>query len=366
MKIFTNAKKPLLIYGWGVHLAKAEREAVEVAHQLQIPVVCTWAAVDIFRWNDPLYSGCFGTHGTRPANWAIQNADVIVSVGSRLDTKATGQPCSGFAPKAVVHMVDIDQGEISKFQKLGREVRGHLFDAKDFLPMLAQQIPEDWSAWRERIADWKRRYPPCMPEYTEDNPYCFVDRLSDMLRPDDVIVSDTGCPVGWMAQAFRFTGQRFYHAWNNTPMGYGLPAAIGASFATDKRVICITGDGGLGENVTEFATLARHNCNVKVILFNNGSHAMCAQTERTWFGGKHASTTYDSGMANPDFVRVALAYDIPVYGSIKALLDSEGMGFYEYRLDSKWQLDPQVRADRPLEDACPFIPREELAEIMSV
>lgn len=366
MKIFTNAKKPLLIYGQGVHLAGAEHEAVAIAHQLQIPVVCTWAAVDLFRWDDPGYVGCFGTHGVRAANWAVQNADVIVSIGSRLDTKATGSPPNGFAPKAVVHMVEVDQSEIDKFQRLGREVRGHLFDAKDFLLMLGQQVPEDWIAWRERIADWKRRYPPCTPEYTEDNPYRFVDRLSDMLHPDDVIVSDTGCPVGWMAQAFRFTGQRFLHAFNNTPMGYGLPAAIGASFATDKRIICITGDGGLGENVTEFATLARHNCNVKVILFNNAGHQMCVATEDTWFGGKHAATNYAGGLATPDFVRVAAAYDIPIHSSVESLLAAEGMGFYEYRLSPNYKLDPQVRADKPLEDACPFIPREELAEIMSI
>lgn len=367
MKIFENSKRPLLIYGAGIHLAGAEHEAIELAHKLGVPVVCTWGACDIFRFDDPLYVGTFGTHGTRPPNWAVQNADVILSIGSRIDTKATGQPASGFAPKATVHMIDVDRAEIEKFARLGREVHGRVCDAKDALDILLRyESPVVCSEWLARIADWKQRYPACMPEYTEDNPYRFVDRLSDLLSPDDIIVSDTGCPVGWMAQGFRFKGQRFLHAWNNTPMGYGLPAAIGAAFAApDKRIICITGDGGLGVNVTEMATLARHECNVKIILFNNKSHAMCVQTERTWFGGKHASTNFDGGLANPDFINVAAAYDIPVSASVEELLSSDGMGFYEYALAPHWQLDPQVRADRPLEDACPFIPREELAEIMS-
>lgn len=365
MKIFENAKRPLLIFGAGIHLAGAEHEAVEFAHQLGIPAVCTWGACDLFRWDDPLYVGGFGTHGLRPPNWAVQNADVILSVGSRLDTKSTGTPVSGFAPKATIHMIDIDRAEIDKFKRLGLEVIGYVCDAKQALTQDFETTdPVVRSEWLARIADWKRRYPACMPEYTEDNPYRFVDRLSDLLSPDDIIVSDTGCPIGWLCQAFRFTGQRLVHSWNTTPMGYGLPAAIGASFATSQRIICVTGDGGLGENVTEFATMARHGCNIKVILFNNHSHSMCMQTERTWFGGKHASTNYDSGMANPDFVRVAAAYDIPVHESVESLLASEGMGFYEYRLASTWQLDPQVRADKPLEDACPFIPRDELAEIM--
>lgn len=366
MRIFENAKRPLLLFGAGIHLAGAEHEAVELAHKLGIPAVCTWGACDLFHASDPLYIGTFGTHGTRPPNWAVQNADVLLSVGSRLDTKATGTPASGFAPKAIIHMVDIDRAEVNKFTSLGLEVHGHVMDAKDALEIFLRfETSITCSEWLARINDWKQRYPACMPDYPEDSPYRFVDKLSDLLSPDDIIVSDTGCPVGWMAQAFRFKGQRFIHAWNNTPMGYGLPAAIGASFASDKRIICITGDGGLGENVTEFATLARHNCNVKVILFNNHSHSMCMQTERTWFGGKHASTNFDSGLANPDFVRVAAAYDIPVSQSIEELLSSDGMGFYEYKLAATWQLDPQVRADKPLEDACPFIPREELAEIMS-
>lgn len=365
--IFDKAKRPLIIYGAGIHLGHAEKEAVDFAHKLGVPVICTWAAADLFRYDDPFYIGTFGTHGIRAANFALQNANVVLSIGSRLDTKATGSPVSDFARKAKVFMVDVDPTEIEKFTHLGREIYGFCDDAIWF--MKTQDIPEcRQPEWLARIHGWKEKYPSYDPSYKIGdgiNPYEFIHNLSFLLKPDDIIVSDTGCPVGWMAQAFKFTGQRFIHGWNSTPMGYGLPAAIGAAFAApDQRIILITGDGGLGVNVTEFATLARHHKNVKVILFNNQGHAMCRQTQRTWMGGTYPSTSYEGGLATPDFNRVATAYDIPVYANVSALLSTDGMGFLEVVIDKEYQIVPQVKFGKPLEDAEPSIPREELAEIM--
>lgn len=365
--IFKNSKRPLVILGWGIHLANAEKEAVDFVHRLGVPVICTWGAADLFRYDDPLYVGTFGTHGTRPANWALQNADVVLSIGSRLDTKATGSPAYDFAKNAQVYMVDIDQTEINKFHRLGREITGICEDAKVFLSeyKISECLQPEWI---DRISEWKRKYPAYDPSYKLDgiNPYQFIDELSFKLKPDDVIVSDTGCPVGWMMQAFKFTGQRFYHAWNNTPMGYGLPAAIGAAFASWERIILVTGDGGLNVNITEMATLARHGLNVKIILFNNRGHAMCRQTQRTWLGGTYPSTSYEGGLATPDFSSIADAYDIPVYSNVDDLLAFDGMGFLELPISLDYQIVPQVKAGKPLEDADPPISRDELARIMNV
>lgn len=373
--IFSNAKRPLLIFGWGIHLAGYEKEAVELCHHLRVPAVCTWGAADLFRWDDPLYVGTFGTHGTRPANWALQNADEVLTIGTRLDTKATGSPASDFAKKAkTVYMVDIDSAEIDKFYRLGREITGIYSDAKEFIekyPIASFNSRRDlWpnlSDWMIKIEKWKQKYPGYDPEYKIGegiNPYQFIDELSSKLRQEDVIVSDTGCPVGWMMQAFKFTGQRFYHAWNNTPMGYGLPAAIGAASASPGRIILVTGDGGLSVNITELATLYRHQFNIKIILFNNRGHAMCRQTQRTWLGGEYPSTSYEGGLATPNFEAIAQAYDIPTYADVDTLLASDGPGFLNLDIDLDYQIVPQVKAGKPLEDADPPIPREELAEIM--
>jgi acetolactate synthase-1/2/3 large subunit len=264
-------------------------------------------------------------------------------------------------------MVDIDQGEIDKFKTLGRKVFSLRMDVKDFIEktwVRSKSLSIDWVALTQ---EWKRKYPAYDPSYKIGegiNPYEFVYNLSDYLKKDDIIVSDTGCPVGWMATTYRFKGERFYHGWNNTPMGYGLPASIGASFASGSRVVLVTGDGGLAVNITELATLQRHNLNVKIILFNNRGHAMCRQTQRTWLGGEYPSTSYEGGLACPDYKAVARAYGIRLAGSIQELVSNDGPGFLNLDIHEDYQISPQVKFGKALEDADPPISREELAEVM--
>ena len=381
-----RAERPLLIFGHGVKLACAEQEARELAELLDFPVCPTWGALDVF----PDCVGGFGTHGTRAANFAVQNADYILSVGSRLDTKATGSPAKGFAPKAKLTMVDVDQAELDKMARIGRPLHHSInADAKDFLSELnawareARSLRESieamsagpridvsrpmLSAWHAKIAEWKVKYPAVDPAYNVGdgvNPYKFIDELSDLLRADDVIVSDTGCALGWMMQAYRFKGERFIHAFNQTPMGSGLPAAVGAAFATGGRVILVSGDGGLSVNITELATVARHSLPIKILLFNNRGHAMCRQTQRTWLGGTYPSTSYEGGLATPDFKSIAWSYGITVHDNIGTMLREEGPGLLNLDISLDYQIVPQVRFGRELHDADPLLPREELEEVM--
>jgi len=381
-----RARRPLLIFGWGVRSAHAD--ALRAAQITGIPVATTWGARDLF----PDCIGGFGTHGIRAANFAVQNADWILTVGTRLDTKATGSPASGFAPGAQVWMVDIDAAELGKMARMGRPVECVHLDASVFLArfiamanaMAAHDLNAstwrrpDWEDWRARIAGWQRRYPPGMDVPAGAiNPYTFVQALGDYLTPADVIVSDTGCALGWMMQAYPFKGERFIHAFNNTPMGYGLPAAVGAAFACpDRRIILVTGDGGLGVNITEFATVARHDLHIKAILFNNRGHAMCRQTQRTWLGGTYPSTSYEGGLATPNYCAVARAYGLMAWsvdtmadaigedGALAKLFQDKRPAFLNLDIPPECQIVPQVRAGRNLEDADPLLPREELAEIM--
>jgi acetolactate synthase-1/2/3 large subunit len=273
-------------------------------------------------------------------------------------------------------MVDIDESEINKFKRLGREIEGINEDLTDFLWRNLPKKDYEWelypsdkdnSGWIAKLTEWKKKYPSGM-EAGGQNPYTFIEQLGDKLRSDDVLVSDTGCSLGWMCQVFKFKGQRLLHAWNNTPMGYGLPASIGASFATGKRIILITGDGGLGVNITEFATVARHQLNIKTILFNNYGHQMCRQTQRTWMGGEYPSTSYEGGLATPDFESIAHAYTIPVYKRVEDMLFQYGPGFYEFKIyrENEYQLSPQVQFGRALDDPHPLLPRKELEEIRNV
>ena len=343
-----TAKRPLLIYGAGIHQAGAEKAAQAVRQISCVPMVATWGAADLIA-----DCGTFGTHGNKYGNLAVQNADYVLCVGSRLDTKATGHPVSSFAPKAKLVMVDIDRAELDKMPKLGRPLhRGIQSDALVFLDELDKELmalaqqEESWPSfgmWREELRAWIKEYPT-----PSEGPYGFVKRLSQYLTPDDVIVSDTGCSLAWMMQAYPFKGERFVHSFNQTPMGYGLPAAIGAAFATGKRVILITGDGGLSVNITELATLAKHRLPVKVILFNNYGHGMCRQTQRQWMNGEFPSTSVEGGLAAPDFAAVAKAYGLKVLHTLTLGLASEGPSFYQYFPGEDWGVEGQVKFGEPL------------------
>ena len=380
-----QAQRPVLVYGWGVHLAGAEDEARELARVLGVPVAMTWAALDLMPHADPLAIGGFGTHGTRFANFAVQNADLIISIGSRLDTKATGTPPATFAREAKLIMLDIDPTEIGKFERLKRKVDIPInADAGGFLRALlglarGQAYP-DFSPWLERIAQWKARYPECRPEHAAQktvNPYWLVRQLSEQLREGDIIFSDTGCALAWMMQGFEFkAGQRFFHAFNNTPMGYGLPGAIGASFARPgQRIVCVSGDGSLQMSIQELATLARHKLPVKILLLNNRGHAMVRQTQEMWLGGNYYATSFEGGLANPDFAAIARAYGLrtdtlglnaDIAAKLAQSLDGEGPSFLEIEIDPVHGVSPQVKYGRPNEDADPLLPREEFLANMIV
>lgn len=379
-----SCNRPVLIYGAGIHLAHAEQEAVDFAHMCGIPVAPTWGALDLLPSDDPLVIGSFGTHGTRAGNFAVQNADFILSVGSRLDSKATGTPIESFAREARISMVDIDQAEIDKFK--GR-VTGVCKDAKEFFLNTQQWNTPNWASWRLQINAWKARYPVVKPEYYEEegvNPYVFIKELSEQAEEGEIICTDTGCAVAWVSQAWRWKkGQRFIHAFNQTPMGYGLPAAIGSFYATGKRVILITGDGSLMMSLGELATIK--DLPIKIFMFNNEGHAMCRQTQREWLGGTYPSTSIEGGLKFPkDFGDLALSgFGIfrsyltysdfakpPQMNTMKQTIEEALRGdkpyFVEVKVSPEADVIPKTKYGFPNEDSHPLLDREEFNQQMIV
>ena len=373
-----RAERPALIFGWGIHLAGAETLARALVDKLKFPTAMTWAALDLLPFTHPQAIGGFGTHGVRYANFAVQNADLILSVGSRLDTKATGSPASFFAREANIVMVDIDACEINKFKTYGLNI--HLpvvADAQGFLRLLTERLrPQDTPVidpWLKRVHSWKEKYPACLPSYREEkpiNPYVLVKVLSEILDEGEIIFSDTGCALAWMMQGFEFKeGQRFFHAFNYTPMGYGLPGAIGAAFAKPgKRIILVAGDGSLQMNIQELATVIRHQLPIKILLINNHGHSMVQQTQEMWLDSKYYATTVEGGLAFPDFVEVARAYGFPtdtlrwneeVEEKLACAVRSDGGFFLNIEIDSHHRVVPQVMFRRPNEDAGPLLDRNE-------
>lgn len=383
--LLERSERPVVILGWGIHLAQAEAEARAFVQALSLPVAPTWAAADVLPSSDPLFVGTFGTHGTRYANFAVQNADLVISIGSRLDTKATGSPITTFARAARKLVVDIDPAELGKFERFGLNIdlliKG---DAKEFLTQANRVVPRNrkpnTAPWLSRIQQWKEAYPICPPAYSQEkdvNPYVLFKELANQSRPDDILLTDTGCSVAWMMQAFDFkAGQRLFHDFNNTAMGWALPASIGACFASGgKPVTCVTGDGSLQMNIQELATVIRHQLPIRIFLINNHGYSMIQQTQDQWMGSKYFASTVEGGLAFPDFVKVAQAYgfetitirenrEIPT--RIAEVLRAKKPVFCNVEIDPARRVIPQVKFGRPNEDTEPLLERQEFLRNMIV
>ncbi len=385
IEILEKAKRPVIILGWGIRLAKADGEVREFIEKLGFPVAPTWAMRDILPSSHHLVVGAFGTHGTRYGNFTVQNADLILAIGARLDTRAAGSPRTTFAREAKKIIVDIDPNELNKFGMLGMEgVLPICANAKDFLQVINQRVAgfskQDISEWTERISAWKKRYPICLPEYWEQeevNPYVFVKALSKESAEGSVIFVDTGCALAWMMQAFEVKpNQRLFHDFNNTAMGYALPASIGACFALDRKpIICVTGDGSLQMNIQELATVMRHQLPIKIFLINNHGYNMIRQTQDQWLGSRYLASSIEGGLAFPDFVKVADAYGYKtvtitnngeVHARIREVLNSHGPVFGNVEISPEHRVIPQTKFGRPIEDAEPLLDRREFLENMIV
>lgn len=385
LNMISEASRPIIVLGWGVRLAKAEKVATELVRKLGFPVALTWAVMDLFPTDDPLVVGSFGTHGSRSGNFAVQNADLILAIGTRIDTRGAGSPINTFARGAKKIVVDIDPSELNKFSLQGLDVELPVqADAKLMIEELNTRVDSDngtkLKEWLSKIHEWKANYPVCLPEYylqKEANPYVFVKTLSRELTGGDLLVVDTGCAIAWMMQAFDFKeNQRLFHDFNNTAMGYAVPAAIAASLAKGRQtVICVTGDGSLQMNIQELATIIKHQLPIKIFLLNNHGYSMIQQTQDQWLGSRYYGSTEYGGLAFPDFVRVSEAYGFETNSittndelsqGIKSALKCEGPAFCNIEIDSGHRVMPQVKFGRPIEDSEPLLNREEFLQNMIV
>ena len=385
VSLMQSAQRPVLIPGWGIRLAKAEPEFRRLADILGYPVCPSWGAMDLLPHDHPDFVGGFGTHGSRYGNFAVQNSDLVLAVGARMSTRETGSPIGAWARDARTIIVDIDASELGKFPSMGKplDIAVHS-GAKEFLGRLLNRLegyqPPDISEWKGRVAGWKADYPALMPAYRDEeavNPYVFVDALAEHALPDEHFYSDTGCAIAWMMQGFAFRGnQRAFHAFNNTPMGYALPAAIGGSFALDKApVSCLAGDGSIMMNMQELATVRYHNLPIRIFIINNDGYSMVRQTQEQWLNGEFVASSREGGPGFPDFCALAESFGIPsmvldqnadIQESVLSVMQHNGPILCDVRIPADHRVIPQSRFGRPIEDADPLLPRDEFKNNMIV
>jgi acetolactate synthase-1/2/3 large subunit len=385
IELLRKAHRPIVILGSGIRLSKAEKEAKKLVEGLGLPVAPTWGMMDFLPSDHPLVVGGFGTHGTRYGNFAVQNADLVLVIGARLDTREAGWPFKSFAREANKIVVDVDINELNKFEKYGMQVDLKVHsDAKQFLTALCARMEDivlpDMNDWKGRICEWKSKYPICPPRYYEEedvNPYVFFKTLSKASCEGAAIVLDTGCALAWMMQAFDVKrNQKIFHDFNNTAMGYALPASMGVSLALNRgAVICVTGDGSLQMNIQELATVTRHQLPIKIFLLNNHGHSMIQQTQDQWLGSKYYASSVKGGLASPDFVAIARAYGFKTFKvernqdlgrAVGRVLTQEGPVFCNVEIRPEHRVSPQTKFGRPIEDSEPLLDRNEFLSNMIV
>ncbi|OGW83537.1 MAG: hypothetical protein A2987_03990 [Omnitrophica bacterium RIFCSPLOWO2_01_FULL_45_10] len=386
LTLISRAERPVVILGSGVKLGRAQEKARQFIEKLKFPVALTWATLDMFTHDYYLNAGGFGITSPRYGNFTIQNSDLIIALGTRLDTHATGSPLAAFAREAKKIILDIDESELLKFGKYG--MKDALLineDINDFLDIMNKDRGKiktgDISRWIGRIKDWKRRYPICPRAYydKEDSidSYCFMDALSQETSKGDYIITDAGGTLTQTMQGYRMRReQTLFTAFNYSPMGYSLPASIGASFATNKnRVICIIGDGGIQMNIQELATIEKHHLPIKIFVINNQGYGMIKQTQDDWLDSRYEASSMEKGIAVPDFVKIAKAYGIDaekisnhseMNRVTRRVLNREGPLLCDVHVSENQRVVPMLKFGRPIEDASPLLERKEFLENMII
>jgi acetolactate synthase-1/2/3 large subunit len=392
IKWLKNARRPVLISGYGIHLAKAENEFLKLVKRMKIPVVSSWTSSDLIPSDHKYYVGRSGIMGDRASNFAVQNADLLIIIGSRMSIPQVGYNYGIFAREAKKIMVDIDTVEMRK-----RSFKPNLCiesDAKEFIPELlnklgSQKIKLDIKDWLKRCQGWKIKYPVILPEYHTNkkgvNSFYFIEVLSDRLNKNAIVVTDMGTSFTCTMQAFKVKhGQRLFTSSGHASMGFGLPGAIGACFANNrKKTICISGDGGLQMNIQELQTLAHYNLPVILFVLNNKGYLTIKLMQQNHFG-RYVGSESSSGVSFPDIVKVANAHGIKadrirtqqeLHQKIDAILAKPGPFVCEITMPENQPLIPRVSSvkkpdgtiiSRPLEDLYPFLPREEFLNNMIV
>ncbi len=384
-----ESKAPLFLAGTGINLGAAREKLIKVLEKYRIPVVTAWNANDTVAYDNPYYVGMPGTVGMRSGNFAVQNCDLLISLGCRMNIRMIGYTHHDFAKNAFKIVVDIDARELVKPTVIAdlpvhadvSQFLGRLLDA-DYEP---NPKHADWVKWCRNLL---MKYPTVRPEYRRTgneliNPYVFIDSLFDKLKDDDRIICGNGsaCVITFQAAKIK-QGQRMFTNSGCAAMGYGLPAALGVAVSDNsRRTVCIDGDGSVMMNIQELATIAYNKLDVKLFILNNDGYLSIRQTQRNLFKPPFIGIDGKSGVGFPDFRKLADAFGMEYYSitsessaskTIPEVLDSAGPCICEVIVDPNQNFEPKSSSkvlpdgrivSPSLDDMSPFLDREEFEAI---
>ncbi len=392
IKISTSSR-PVMFVGNGVRLSGAEKELLKLIKKLKIPILTSFTGYDLVGTDNEFFFGRPGTVGQRAANFIIQNSDLLLVLGSRMNIRMIGYNFSSFARESYKIIVDIDKAELEK-----STVKPDLminYDARDFIEEMISQLKDkplkfNINGWLEKSKFWNKKYPQVLDSYKTGkkfvDSYYFVETLSKYLNSDDAIaVSDgTACVAPYQALKFK-QGLRVVVNSGCASMGYGLPAAIGVCFARNrKRTICFEGDGSIQLNIQELQTIVHHHLPIKIFVLNNNGYLSIKQTQKNLFDGRFVASDPESGVSLPNIIKIAKAYGIETEKisnhremdkKIKKVLFSDKPVICEVLLSPDQEFLPKASSkklpdgsfvSRPLEDMYPFLSKKELKENMII
>lgn len=388
--LFNRAKRPLLLLGHGIRMAGAVEEARKLYEYMGVPVVTSWNGVDLIEDTHPLFYGRPGAVGHRSANFIQQNADFVLTIGSRLNLLSTGYNYDSFLEKAAHVMVEIDPFEMEKLS-VHPDVKMNC-DAGDFIRAMWNRRKElntserkDWLMYCKGIQE---KYPRFIPEQQvrEDcvSTYDLVDEISRRMTEKDIYqFTSSGTSVDISMQAFRIKwGQRAFLIKGLAAMGFDLPACIGSAVAGGRKVVCTTGDGSVMMNIQEMEVIKRLRLPIKIFVVDNQGYSMIYGSQNGNFAGRLTGCNEASGLTLPDIGKVAESFGIPAYRiehkeemaeRVAEVLDSDGPAVCIVHGDIAQKILPRQTnymredgqmASRPLEDMSPLLSREELEENM--
>lgn len=385
-----KAQRPIFVLGNGIRWAGAYALVEPLLARTGLPAVLPFSAKDILAESHPANMGIIGTSGQRRANFAVQNSDCLVSIGSGLAITKVGFNFDRFAPSARKIFVDIDPGQLHD-QAIKPDIAIEA-DAGDFLRLLMLRLGDGASLgsprWHAACTTWRERYPileAARPEGHEPaNSYHFMDVLSSRMSAQDILVTGNGldCVSYW--QTFKIKpGQRSMLSGNWGAMGWDLPTAIGACIGAEKgQTICVTGDGSIQWNIQELMLMGLHALPIKIFIFNNQGYSAIRATQKAFFNGHFVGADQASGVANPDFGHLAAAYRLTykrigssaeVEAGILEALQADGPVLCEVMISPQQWISPKASAfrrpdgtleSRPIEDMEPFLSREEIWDNM--
>lgn len=377
-RLIGDSSRPVVLVGGGVRLSHACGELLEFIHATKIPVVASLLGLDAFPHEDDAFVGMIGTYGNRYANLTLANADLLLVLGARLDTRQTGTKPETFARGAKIIHVDIDPRELNKSVRTDIPVHA---DLQGFLRALNDRVGrgragDGFGPWRTVTKRYAKRYPSWRaPVGDALEPNFFMHELSGFLPDDAALCVDVGQHQMWAAQSLTLgKSRRFLTQGGMGAMGSALSMAVGASVARPgATTVVLTGDGGFQLNIHELQTVYHHQLPIKILLVNNRCYGMVRQFQEQYFNRRFQSTVI--GYSCPDFQEVVSAYKIParrvsspggLSEALHRLFDGPGPMFLEVAIPRDSQVVPKLSVNRPLEEQDPPLGREELKSNMLI